>query len=264
MIWLFAYYALLLSGLAVMLIDGLGWVAFLVYFAGMPLGALAVWWLNRRPLAALGAAPYRGMLRQSAAGMVGAAAAAGAVYALLAAAGWASLAGPERAVGRFLILLAGQQLLVAGVEELAFRGIVQSLLVDRLGGARGLGGAAALFGAFHLPNLLYQGVPAGLIPIALIALTAMGVVFGAAYERSDRRLAFPVALHAGWNIAAYSLEDGLGLRLSGPAWLAGRPEWFPESGLASLVGLALVGGLVWVLTARPAGKPAARAAEWGR
>src|SRR5690606_18115769 len=116
------------------------------------------------------------------------------------------------------------------------------------GMGRGLGIAAGLFGLFHLPNLIYQDVPGSLIPVALASLTVMGVVFGWAFERSGRLLALPVALHFGWNMATYSFEDGLGLHLNVLALIAGDPAWFPESGLATMLGLALVGAVGWALT----------------
>lgn len=246
--WLYGYYALLLGGLATMLLDGFGRVAFLVYYAGMPLGALAVWWLNGRRIGTLGWPATAGALRAGLWGAAGAAAAVGAVYAVLAAVGWAALGEPRPAFGRFLLVLSGQQVLVAGIEELAFRGVIQALLVDRLGLARGLGATAGLFGLFHLPNLIYQEVPAGLILVALFNLTVMGTVFGAAFERGGRQLALLFALHFGWNLAAYSFEDGFRLRLGGPAVIAGDPAWFPETGLAALLGLALAGTVAWVLT----------------
>jgi len=171
--------------------------------------------------------------------------AVGAVMAILLAVDWAALGEPRAAFGRFLLIMGGQQVLVAGFEELAFRGVIQALLIDRLGSGRGLAAAAGLFGLFHLPNLIYQDVPGGLILVALLNLTVMGEVFGAAYERSGRRLALPFALHLGWNLAAYSFEGGFHLQLSGPAAIAGDPAWFPETGLAALVGLALAGTLVW-------------------
>lgn len=248
MLWLCAYYGLLLGGLATMLVDGVGRVAFLAYYAGMPLGALAVWALNRRRLAALGWGSYPGVTRDLALGITGAAAAVGLMTALLAAAGWASPGEPRAGLARFLAALAAQQVLVAAGEELAFRGVIQALLTDRLGVARGVGTAAILFGLFHLPNLIYQEVPAGLIPVALLNLTVMGIVFGAAFERGGRRLALPFALHLGWNLAAYTLEDGVRLSLTGPAALAGRQMWFPETGLASLLGLAFAAWLAWALT----------------
>lgn len=243
--WLYAYYVLLLGGLATMLVDGFGTVAFLVYYAGMPLGVVAVWLLSGRRIRALGWPAGFGALRGIVLGVIWAATAVGAVMAILLAVDWAALGEPRAAFGRFLLIMGGQQVLVAGFEELAFRGVIQALLIDRLGSGRGLAAAAGLFGLFHLPNLIYQDVPGGLILVALLNLTVMGAVFGAAYERSGRRLALPFALHLGWNLAAYSFEDGFHLQLSGPAAIAGDPAWFPETGLAALVGLALAGTLVW-------------------
>lgn len=245
--WLWAYYGLLLGGLAAMLVEGLGRLAFLAYYAGMPLGALAVWRLNRRRLAVLGATVYPGAGRHLALGAALAAAAVGALYLLLAAVGWASLGEPQPALAQFLVVLAAQQVLVAAFEELAFRGVIQPLLSGWLGWARGLAAAAALFALFHVPHLVYQEVPARLIPVALLNLALMGAVFGLAFERTGQRLALPFALHLGWNMAAYTLEDGLRVSLGGPELLVGRSAWFPESGLACLLPLALAGGAALAL-----------------
>ena len=256
--WLLVYFALLLGGLTTMLVDGLGLFSFLVYYAGMPLGAVAVWRVSGRSIAALFRRDDVHSLWRALIGAVGAAAAVGLVFAALAALGWAALDEPRATIGRFVLILGAQQGLVAGFEELAFRGVIQTLLVDRLGLGRGLAGAAGLFGLFHLPNLIYQDVPASLIPVALGNLTVMGLVFGAAFERGGRRLALPIGLHLGWNMAAYSMEDGFGLRLSGPALFTGDPAWYPESGVAALIGLALAGWLAWALTGRGARQAALR------
>lgn len=246
--WLCAYYALLFGGLATMLIDGFGLISFLVYYAGMPLGALVVWRLSGRSIAALARTGGLKSLVRAVTGVLGASAAVGVIYAVLALFDWAALGQARAGFGRFALALGAQQVLVAGFEELAFRGVLQTLLVDRLGLTRGVGCAAGLFGLFHLPNLIYQDVPETLIPVALANLTVMGAVFGMAFERSGRRLALPVALHFGWNIAAYSIEDGFELYLNGPGSVVGHPAWFPETGLAALVGLGLAGVLAWALT----------------
>lgn len=42
MIALTVYYLALVGGLATMLVAGLGWIAWVTYFVGMPLGAVAL------------------------------------------------------------------------------------------------------------------------------------------------------------------------------------------------------------------------------
>lgn len=246
-----AYYAVLVAGLGAMLADGLGLLALAVYYVWMPLGAVLVWRLTTGRLRGLGVGVYPGVVRHLLAGGLAAAGMVGALFAVMALADWVTW---DRATWQWaglVIGVAGQQLVVAMLEELAFRGVIQQVLVAQVGWRRGLLGAAVLFGLFHVPNIAYQEVPLAHVPLTVVALSLMGVVFGWAFERGGRTLALPVALHAGWNMACFGLEDVYAFRFTGPAWLTGVTAWFPESGALGLVGLLLLGSVVWWITRQP-------------
>ncbi len=247
LMFLTVYYAAVLAGLAAMRVPGGGPIALATYYLLLPLGAAALWRWTAGEWTSWGALSVGVRLELATIG-AGAGVAVLSVATLLAhAAGWLTL---ERLPGiGALIGLAAQQALVAGIEEVAFRGVIQRLLAAHWGAPRGLLVAGALFGAFHLPNIAEQGVPGRLVPITLFNLTLMGWVFGAAYQRAGN-LALPFGLHFGWNMVSYSVEDWSGARFHAPASWIGSPTWFPESGLmAGFALLALAGILTLILPA---------------
>jgi membrane protease YdiL (CAAX protease family) len=248
MILLAVYYILLLGGLATMLLDGLGWVSFVVYFGWMPLGAVGLWRLQGRSWRQL--RPAHLPVRQSMLGVAGAAGIVASGGLLLFAGGWLDAHPIDQAALWSIVSLAAHQLVVAGFEELAFRGVCQRLLTARYGPAWGLAGASALFGTFHIPNIVYHNVPKGHIPVTVGALVLMGIILGWAYQRTAHNLMLPVALHFGWNVASFSLQDVLIESFTGPRWITGVTDWVPESGLFGLVGLASLGIMAWLLTDR--------------
>jgi len=247
---LLAYYSLLIAGLAAMLAPGLGWLALATYYVWMPLGALGVWALNGRQPRELGIRFGWRSARQFVLGAGGAASAAGLIALVLVAAGWASAGGLSWTARQVVFGLVVQQAIVAAIEELAFRGVLQPTLAAAWGPWRGLAAAAILFGLFHLPNILYQDVPPALIPVTLISLTVMGIAFGLAYHLTRGRLALPVGLHFGWNVIAFGFEDGFAPDFTGPQWIAGAPEWFPESGVLGCAALAGLSAIIYRVLAR--------------
>lgn len=253
MIALTVYYLALVGGLATMLVAGLGWIAWGIYFVGMPLGAVALRLGQRTARPAHDLALSGPTLARAGLGALLAATVVFGLFALMLGAGWAQMDSHHTSVRTLLLGVLTPQCLVAAWEELAFRGAIQPVAARWLGAARGLAVASVLFGAFHLPNILYQDVPPELIPLTVFALTLMGLVFGWAYQRSGG-LALPVALHFGWNSACFAIEEVAAYRLTGPAALVGDPAWFPESGLLGATGLVVLAGAVWWLTrpARPA------------
>ncbi len=245
------FYLLLLGGLATMLLDGWGWVAWGVYLLVMPAGALAVRRTTLRSWPGLSGPVTRRTLGRVVLAAVLAAALVLALFAALGLAGWIEVEGHSVNLHALLIGVLGPQLLVACWEELTFRGALQPIAIHRLSGQAGLTVTSVLFGLFHLPNILYHEVPAALVPQTVAALIVMGIVFGLAALRNGGYLAVPIALHFGWNSACFGLEEALSYQFVGPQWLIGTPAWFPESGLlgaATLIGLA---GVAWWLT-RPA------------
>lgn len=244
-----AYWLVVVALLATMLVDGLGWVAFGAYYSVLPLGALLVWRLAaQRP--PLGIAVSPSLLRDSVLGALGAGLVVGGLYLVQRAVGWLDVTSRDYTLAGLVIGVVAQQAIVATIEELAFRGVVQNLLATQFGAARGLLAASALFGLFHLPNIAYQGVTGAHVPLTVAVLALMGLIFGWAYEWTRRRLALPVALHFGWNVACFGLQAAHDFRFTGPSWLTGVEGWFPESGLLGALGLTVLGGMVWRLKVR--------------
>jgi membrane protease YdiL (CAAX protease family) len=101
---------------------------------------------------------------------------------------------PRRGIS--LLVVALLLLLVTGpAEEIFWRGLVQRVLVDRLGPARGLAAAVFLYTAVHVWTLN--------LPLLLAALAA-GVFFGLLYLRSGRLPAVMVS-HALWGVIIFVL-----------------------------------------------------------
>jgi membrane protease YdiL (CAAX protease family) len=229
-----------------MLFSGFGWLALITYYLWMPLGALILWRQSSGRYVTLGLSRYPGYIRHILVGMAGAAGAVLAVFVLMRASGWIEIADTGSNLPKILASILVQQAVVAALEELTFRGVIQQLLVARFAFLRGLVGTSAAFGFFHLPNILVHDVPTEMIPLTVLNLTLMGLVFGWAFQQTGHHLALPIALHWGWNVACFGLVESQTLRFSG--WIAGVPDWFPESGLSGTVGLVAVGWLVWRLT----------------
>lgn len=97
-------------------------------------------------------------------------------------------------------------------EELAYRGLAQTVLGDRLGRHRRwltVGLVAVLFAAMHLPAVTWHALP---------GLAVLGVVWGVLYERTGS-IWGPVASHAAFN--AINLALVLAMSASGEAGGAG-------------------------------------------
>lgn len=108
------------------------------------------------------------------------------------------------------------------LEEVAFRGVVPALFESRWGSKAGVGGAAALFGLWHvLPSWTLSSANAGLrtrfdgpggrlltVAGSVLATTAVGVGFSWLRRRSGSLLA-PVILHTSTNSLGYLLAGAL-------------------------------------------------------
>ncbi|TKR25970.1 CPBP family intramembrane glutamic endopeptidase [Natronomonas salsuginis] len=102
----------------------------------------------------------------------------------------------------FLALAVLSVILVAPVEELLFRGVIQGRLRGRFGPRSAIAGSSLLFGAMHLSN--YTGsVPPIVAGASLIAV--IGAVFGALYERTGN-LAVPILVHAIYNVVLLAIS----------------------------------------------------------
>lgn len=90
------------------------------------------------------------------------------------------------------LLLALVVIVVAAVEELLFRGLLQSALTDWFGAPTAVGLASLVFAAMQLDSA------PGAVATAFLA----GLVYGTAYEFTDR-LAAPVLVHAFANVVLF-------------------------------------------------------------
>lgn len=232
-----------------MLLDGWGWIAFAVYSVGMPLGALGLWLVHRRSIRDIKLARIPESIPMLVKGFAVALLIPAGIFALIVSAGRVDVVRSNLDIALLITSVILPQILVAAAEEFAFRGVTQPLLATQIGTRRALAVTAILFGIFHLPNALYNDIPMPLIPLTIGTLAIMGWVFGAAFLQTGNRLALPIALHWGWNIASFGIEPLFDYEFSGAAWLIGVPGWFPESGLIGGIGLLLLSIFVTRITA---------------
>ncbi|SFS05512.1 CAAX protease self-immunity [Halomicrobium zhouii] len=120
----------------------------------------------------------------------------------LASVGYHWTVPPGEAVVAFLFQLVA----VAFVEELTYRGYLQTkvvgLLTDRTRKriALGIGLTGVLFALAHVPRILTDGSPGSMTPLAyLVSLTLSGIIYGTLYEVTQN-LYVPVLFHAAGNM----------------------------------------------------------------
>jgi hypothetical protein len=113
----------------------------------------------------------------------------------------------------------GIYLLLAAYEEIAFRGYPMRRLLCAFGVWPTLLLIAPVFALYHVV------LGWGLLQ-ALIGTGAGSIVFGMAAIASHRGLAFPIGVHAGWNLITWSLGiGGVGIwKMSFPETMSGRVQ----------------------------------------
>ncbi len=251
---LLVYHGLLLLGLSTMLIDGWGRLAFLTYGVGMPAGALIIWRCAGRRWRALTPGFSRSQVNPMMRAVLLSWIIPTSIFGMMMALGWAKDITSHVTAGKLLLAVIVPQFVVATIEELAFRGVTQTLLVARFGTSRGLIITALLFGLFHLPNALYQGIPAVLLPVTIGTLSLLGWVLGKIFQQTQQRLIWPIVIHWAWNVACFTVEDLLSYYYTGPKGLTGSAHWFPESGLLGTAGVLLLGLLFMLVAPSGTGK----------
>ena len=141
--------------------------------------------------------------------------------------------------------------LVALIEEVAFRAFLLTGLKEAWGKPVGLAVMAVAFGMMHTPAL--EGNPPLVLVIALLLLTAFGVMFGWVYLRTGS-LWLPTGIHFAWDFVESDLLNlsgdmanphGIGAmaRLAGPLSLPGIGNAILIDALAFV---SLWGG-IWLL-----------------
>lgn len=167
------------------------------------------------------------------------------------------LAGSGVAGFSLLVLLGITVTLVqSAMEEVLFRGWLQTALSARLGQAGGVIGATVLFMGFHLLGGSRQF-------LSLVVIAMAGMLFGLLALRSGGLLA-PVAAHAAWNASensVFGLVPNPGNEVLGSILdfdLAGNPLWGgSDEGLNASLGAVLVlSALILPLLVGRTAKPA--------
>lgn len=100
-----------------------------------------------------------------------------------------------------LVLTVLSFLVIAPIEELLFRGVIQGRLREEYGPAKAIGGASAMFALMHLPGLT-GSLPGRLLTVA--GLFAISLVFGWLYERTET-LVIPWVVHGLYNASLFGL-----------------------------------------------------------
>jgi hypothetical protein len=98
-------------------------------------------------------------------------------------------------------------LVVAALEEIAWRGLVMRQLIRAHGPTKGWLIATALYAAVHLPTLTLLGDPAmGLNPLVVLAALGCGLVWGYLAMKIDR-LGPSIFAHAffSWSVVTYPM-----------------------------------------------------------
>lgn len=220
-------------------------------FGGLFVGlcGLAAYRLFRRRVecAAIEVSTPAKTAREFAAGLLGGFVLFSLITAIVALMGGLAILG-LRGTGDLWVWL-GVALYSGMVEEAVFRGVVQRQIEAAFGTWAALAATSAFFGLAHLVN------PGASLFAAFAIACEAGILLGAAWLVTGRRLAAPIGLHMAWNftqgwvfsIPVSGSEPPQGLletRLSGPEWLTGGAFGLEASAvslvLASVVGVALL------------------------
>ncbi|GAB4504472.1 MAG: type II CAAX endopeptidase family protein [Anaerolineales bacterium] len=216
---------------------------------------LAVRWLDRRPIAAIGLKLGRRAGVDLVAGIVISFLMMGLIYALMAALGWLTLKGfawqveePFFVASSVLYILV-VFLFVGWSEELLSRGYHLQTLASGLNLFWGVLLSSAVFGLLHLgnPNATW-------VSVAGIFLAGLFLAYG---YLATRQLWLPIGLHIGWNffegtvfgfpVSGLDIYRLTRLTVNGPAlWTGG--SFGPEAGLIVLPGLLLGSALIFLYT----------------
>jgi uncharacterized protein len=117
-----------------------------------------------------------------------------------------------------VLTAAALSLLLATYEEVGFRGYPMRRLLQAFGVWPTLFIVAIAFVLYHI-SMGWELVP------ALLGTGVGSLLFGMAAIAARRGLAFPIGVHAGWNIATWSLNEGAGIwKMTVPSQLAHRVQ----------------------------------------
>lgn len=98
-----------------------------------------------------------------------------------------------------LLMIPLSLLFIGPGEELLFRGVIQTRLVEFFGQAAGIGVTSVIFAVAHIPAYFGEGVG-----ISLAILFSLSIIIGWLYERTDN-LVVPALVHGIYNAVLFGL-----------------------------------------------------------
>jgi len=112
---------------------------------------------------------------------------------------------PTATIGLFVVFFITSWLFAAPAEELLFRGVIQARLRETFGAVSGVVCGAFLFALFHVLLGLLEGLSAsGIVFWGWESLIA-GILWGAAYERTNNLIVPSIAHASIWTIPFFIL-----------------------------------------------------------
>jgi membrane protease YdiL (CAAX protease family) len=156
---------------------------------------------------------------------------------------------PLGLVAGILAVYAVNQAVVAFGEELVSRGYIQQNLETRLKIPLSILISAFMFALFHVPGILFNGLPPISAALMFGNLLLGGIMLGLAFAQT-RNLWLPIGLHFGWNFMLYHIigvrGDGLFQYQSlGLEVLTGGSSG-PEAGLVGTAAFLFLIVIVWI------------------
>ncbi|MGY5852611.1 MAG: CPBP family intramembrane glutamic endopeptidase [Candidatus Thorarchaeota archaeon] len=131
---------------------------------------------------------------------------------------------------------------VAFFEELAYRGYFMTRMERVLGRGQAIIGSSILFALLHFSWWVLYSVPPLLILLFTLNMTLGGIVLGASYYISGKRLWLPIAFHFAWNMVAYIMFPTF------PIESVVMPEIFQvEWGITTIPAFIFGLSLIWML-----------------
>lgn len=165
------------------------------------------------------------------------------------AGGWADVSVEVSALPVILsgvILAVIRTALIAGSEELIFRGFFLQSMKLRYGFLSAAIGSAILWSPTHLPDMYSSGLPIPSILIGMMTFILWGIVLAMCVRIGENSLWLPFGLHFGYNLVFSIIGFFLATLVEGPEWILGHPAWRPESGVIGLI-LWIVGILILIV-----------------
>jgi membrane protease YdiL (CAAX protease family) len=185
----------------------------------------------------------------------------GAIFVVEWLMGWIDIQGlawntrPPQEMLAVLYLAILDNVVVAFMEEIPFRGYLLQTLEEWLGTPTAVIITSALFGIMHLMNASARGWTVYVIPFTL---TLFGFMMASAYL-ARRSLWIPIGLHFAWNFCEYEIFGLTGAspesatflitKVTGPSLWVGAPNtsFGPEVGLLGVLAALLCIGMFWLI-----------------